>query len=103
MVYQDRVNAVITVGHKKSGQFLAKEDIDLLTTLASQGAVSIENAKLAEQMKKEETVRTNLSRYLSPQIVEGIVKSETQRQMVESDCWYVFRVDRVMNLLQVEE
>jgi osmotically-inducible protein OsmY len=35
--------------------------------------------------------------------LEGIVKNETQRQMVEADCWYVFRVDRVMNLLQVGE
>jgi adenylate cyclase len=29
-------------------------------------------------MKKEEIVRTNLSRYLSPQIVDGIVKSDLQ-------------------------
>ena len=35
--------------------------------------------------------------------LEGIVKNGTQRQMAEADCWYVFRVDRVMNLLQVEE
>lgn len=35
--------------------------------------------------------------------LEGIVKNETQRQIAEADCWYVFRVDRIMNLLQVEE
>lgn len=35
--------------------------------------------------------------------LEGVVKSETQRQMAEADCWYVFRVDRVTNLLQVVE
>lgn len=78
MVYQDRVNAVITVGRKKSGHFYGKEDIELLMALASHGAVSIENARLAEQMKKEEIVRTNLSRYLSPQVVDGIVKSDLQ-------------------------
>ena len=78
MLYQDRVNAVITVGNKKSGHFFGKEDIELLSTLASHGAVSIENARMAEQMQKEEIVRTNLSRYLSPQIVEGIVKSDMQ-------------------------
>lgn len=33
--------------------------------------------------------------------LEGIVSSESQRQMAETDCWYVFRVDRVTNLLQV--
>lgn len=34
--------------------------------------------------------------------LEGIVKSEVQRRMAEADCWYVFRVDRVANLLFVE-
>jgi osmotically-inducible protein OsmY len=35
--------------------------------------------------------------------LEGLVKTEAQRQMAEADAWYVFRVDRVVNLLQVEE
>jgi len=34
--------------------------------------------------------------------LEGVVKSEIQKQMAEADCWYVFRVDRVINLLLVE-
>jgi len=33
--------------------------------------------------------------------LEGIVSSGNQRQMAEADCWYVFRVGRVTNLLQV--
>jgi adenylate cyclase len=76
LIYQDNVNAIIMVGHKKSGHFFSKEDVELLVTLASHGAVSIENARMAEQMQREEIVRTNLSRYLSPQIVEGILKSD---------------------------
>ena len=35
--------------------------------------------------------------------LDGVVKSEAQRQMAEADAWYVFRVDRVVNLLQVAE
>ncbi|MBC7963692.1 MAG: BON domain-containing protein, partial [Steroidobacteraceae bacterium] len=35
--------------------------------------------------------------------LEGIVKSAIQRQVAEADCWYVFRVDQVTNLLQVGE
>ncbi|HXE97360.1 MAG TPA: BON domain-containing protein [Dongiaceae bacterium] len=34
--------------------------------------------------------------------LEGTVKSEIQRQIAEADCWYVFRVDQVTNLLQIE-
>jgi adenylate cyclase len=78
LIYQGEVTGVLTLGHKKSGHFYTREDIDLLDTLADEAAVAIENARLAEQMKKEETVRTNLSRYLSPQIVDQIVKNDVQ-------------------------
>ncbi|MBP2678001.1 MAG: signal transduction histidine kinase, partial [Deltaproteobacteria bacterium] len=53
LVYQGEVKAVLAVGHKKSGHFFTREDIELLQTLASHGAVAIESANLAEQMKKE--------------------------------------------------
>jgi class 3 adenylate cyclase len=78
LIYQGEVTGVLTLGHKKSGHFYTREDIDLLDTLADEAAVAIENARLAEQMKKEATVRTNLSRYLSPQIVDQIVKNDVQ-------------------------
>ncbi len=78
LIYQDEVKGVLALGYKKSGHFYTREDIDLLTTLANQGAVAIENAKLVEQMKKEEAVRTNLARYLSPQIVDQIIQKDVK-------------------------
>jgi len=78
LIYQGEVKAVLTVGNKKSGKFFTREDVDLLQALAAHGAVAIENANLAERMRKEETVRTNLSRYLSPQIVDRIVQHDVQ-------------------------
>jgi adenylate cyclase len=77
-IYQGKVTGALALGYKKSGHFYTREDIDLLNTLANSGAVAIENARLAEQMKKEETVRTNLARYLSPQIVDQIIKKDVQ-------------------------
>ena len=78
LIFQDDVKGILMVGQKKSGYFYNREDIDLLTTLANQGAVAVENAQLAEQIKKEQTVRTNLARYLSPQVVEDIMKKDVQ-------------------------
>lgn len=63
----------IGLGAKLSGEPYTEDDRELLTTLASQGAVTIENARLIDQMKREETVRTNLARYLSPQVVEQVI------------------------------
>jgi class 3 adenylate cyclase len=78
LTYRGSVTGILALGNKKSGHFYSREDIHLLETLTNQSAVAIENAKLAEQMKKEETVRTNLARYLSPQIVDDIVKNDVQ-------------------------
>jgi adenylate cyclase len=78
LVFQDEVIGVISLGEKKSGKFYNREDIDLLRTLANQGAVAIENARLVDQMKSEEAVRTNLARYLSPQIVDQVIKKDVQ-------------------------
>ena len=35
--------------------------------------------------------------------LDGLVKNAAQRQMAEADAWYIFRVDRVVNQLRVEE
>jgi adenylate cyclase len=64
----------IGLGERLSGDPYTMDDQELLSTLSVQGAVAIANSMLVEQMKKEEIVRTNLSRYLSPQAVEQIIK-----------------------------
>jgi adenylate cyclase len=73
MTFQNQIIGMIAIGRKKSGRFYNSEDIDLLKTLANQGSVAIENAKLAEKMRTEEVVRANLSRYLSPQVVDRVM------------------------------
>jgi len=78
LLFQDEVIGVISLGEKKSGKSYNREDIDLFRTLANQGAVAIKNARLAEQMKSEEAVRANLARYLSPQIVDQVIKKNVQ-------------------------
>jgi class 3 adenylate cyclase len=78
LVYEDRLIGIMSLGNKKSGKFYRREDINLLKTMANQGAVAIENARLADQMKSEEMVRLNLARYLSPQIVDQVIKKDVQ-------------------------
>lgn len=49
LIYEDRLTGLISLGNKKSGKFYRREDINLLKTLANQGAVAIENARLMEE------------------------------------------------------
>jgi class 3 adenylate cyclase len=68
----------IGLGEKILGDGYSKDDRELLDTMASQGAAAIRNALLLDRMKKEEIIRVNFSRYLSPQIVDRIVKHDVQ-------------------------
>jgi len=78
LIYQNQVIGSLNLGEKKSGRAYSREDIDLLRTIANQGAVAIENARLVDKMKSEEIVRANLARYLSPHIVDQVIKKDVQ-------------------------
>jgi serine phosphatase RsbU (regulator of sigma subunit) len=47
--YQDEMRGIISLGRKKSGKMFTPEDLDLLTTMANQSAIALENAKLFEE------------------------------------------------------
>ncbi len=68
----------IGLGDKLAGDGYTTDDQELLSTMAHQGVVAIENSMLVEQMKKDESVRANLARYLSPHIVEQVIKKNMQ-------------------------
>ena len=53
-------------------------DLRLLLSYSTQTAYFLESRELAEQMKEEEKVRTNLARYLSPQIVDQIIDRKVE-------------------------
>ncbi|UCG38569.1 MAG: CHASE2 domain-containing protein [bacterium] len=53
-------------------------DLRLLLSYSTQTAYFLESQELAEQMKEEEKVRTNLARYLSPQIVDQVIDKKLE-------------------------
>ena len=61
LIYEDRLSGLITLGRKKSGKFYRREDINLLNTLANQGAVAIENALMIEEVIEKERMEEELS------------------------------------------
>jgi len=74
----ERLKGGIGLGEKLIGEPYSQDDQELLYTLASQGAVSVKNALLIEKMRKDEVIRTNLSRYLSPQVVEKVMNHDLE-------------------------
>jgi len=61
LIYEDRLTGLISLGQKKSGKFYRREDINLLNTLANQGAVAIENARMIEDVIEKERMEEELS------------------------------------------
>ena len=61
LLYEDHLTGLISLGVKKSGKFYQREDINLLTTLANQGVVAIENALLLEEMIEKERMKEELA------------------------------------------
>lgn len=72
MLYQDETLGVIYVDNYQSDYTFQRSDLDLLSILANQAAVAVRNAKLLQELLTEEAKRSNLSRYLAPQIVDTV-------------------------------
>lgn len=74
MFLQDRLVGTILVGPKLSGKAYSQEDIDLLSTVGSQAAIAIENARLHKAEIERQRIREELS--LARQIQQGLLPKE---------------------------
>ncbi len=61
LIYENSLTGLISLGRKKSGKFYRREDINLLTTLANQATVAIENARMVEQVVEKERMEEELN------------------------------------------
>jgi len=64
------VISVDTTSHRHA---FSADDLAMLTSIAGQAAIAIKNAELYTAIEKETQTRTQLSRYLSPDVVEGVL------------------------------
>ena len=82
LVYEDRLTGLIVLGNKKSGKFYRREDINLLNTLANQGAVAIENARMIEEVIDKERMEEELS-----------IARDLQTSMLPAECPKIEGID----------
>ena len=72
MFLKDRLIGTINVGEKLSGKLYSREDVDLLSTVAGQAAVAIENARLhyseieKQKIEEEFAIARNIQQGLLP-------------------------------------
>lgn len=72
-IYKDDLLGIIGVDTMSRQHAFSEEDLAMLTGIASQSAISLKNAELYAAVENETQKRTQLSRYLSQDVVEGIL------------------------------
>jgi transcriptional regulator with GAF, ATPase, and Fis domain len=77
LIYEDRLSGFMALGEKKSGKLYKYEDVLLLKTLTSQGAMAIENARLFTDLEKQTDtlLKTNIK----------LEREIDQRKRIESE------------------
>lgn len=58
----------------------SESDMDLLSAIANQLAIGVQNARLTEELKLEAVRRSNLEMYHSPDVVEMLVKQSRENE-----------------------
>ncbi len=86
MISREKLAGVVALGEKKSGELFVHEDIELLETIASHGAIAIENAANYERIEEinielEEKV-SERTKALAEALEE---KDRTQQQLIRSE------------------
>lgn len=86
LLARDELVGILATGQKRSGELLVQEDIELLTTIANQGAVALENARSYEALQK---LNLDLERKVEERTADLrralAEKEKTQRQLVQSE------------------
>ena len=78
---EDRVFGSVYVDSRVRAHAFNKEDLELFASMALQSAMAIDNVRLAEKMVESEKKRADLGRFLSPAIVDEIMKEGTTLEL----------------------
>ncbi|MFO7973303.1 MAG: adenylate/guanylate cyclase domain-containing protein [Candidatus Hydrogenedentota bacterium] len=74
---EGRIIGSMYLDTSRPGAVFKNEDLELFTSLAAQCAMAIENVRLYKDMVEAEKKRANLGRFMSPAIVEEVMKQDT--------------------------
>lgn len=78
---EDRILGSIYLDTRRTGHPFTEEDLELFASIAAQSAMAIDNVRLYQQMVEVEKKRANLGRFLSPSIVEVVMREEASLEL----------------------
>ncbi|NIA15591.1 MAG: GAF domain-containing protein [Nitrospiraceae bacterium] len=78
---EERVLGSIYVDTRREEVTFDEQDLELFASLAAQSAMAIDNVQLYEKMIDAERTRGSLSRFLSPAIVDEVMRSDSSLEL----------------------
>ncbi len=72
------LKGVLFIDTRERTNAFSEKDLKILSGIAAQAAIALENAQLALTIEKEAVTRAELSRFLSPKVAEMVVKGQVE-------------------------
>jgi class 3 adenylate cyclase len=80
-ICKDELLGIISIDTVSNARTFNSQDLSMLTSIAGQAAIALKNADLFVAIEKETHVRAQLSRYLSKDVVEGVIDGTIPLQL----------------------
>ncbi|HYO60003.1 MAG TPA: adenylate/guanylate cyclase domain-containing protein [Archangium sp.] len=92
LLSKGQLEAVLFLDSRQQTNAFSEKDLTILSGIAAQAAIALENAALAEQIQAEAITRAELSRFLSRAVAEAVIRGETedlrQSRLAEVTCLF---------------
>ncbi|HEY2989657.1 MAG TPA: ATP-binding protein [Candidatus Binatia bacterium] len=79
---KDRLIGILNLGHRERKEMYSQEDIEVLSTLANQAAIAIENARLYENLKQSQNIIRRADRLSSLGMLTAGLAHEIRNPLV---------------------
>jgi signal transduction histidine kinase len=82
LVTQERLIGILNLGYKDGGEIYSNEDFEVLTTLANQAAIAVENARLYDNLRQSQRVLQRADRLSSLGMLTAGLAHEIRNPLV---------------------
>jgi len=78
LLTKGEMKGVLFIDTRERTNAFSEKDLKILSGIASQAAIALENAELAQKIEVEAVTRAELSRFLSPKVAELVVTGQVE-------------------------
>ncbi|MFY1824535.1 adenylate/guanylate cyclase domain-containing protein [Myxococcus fulvus] len=92
LMVNSKIQAVLFLDSRQQINAFSEKDLNILSGIASQASIALENAALGDQIRAEAVTRAELSRFLSKAVADAVISGETedlrQSRLAEVSCLF---------------